>query len=863
MNDASRGVARDSLSRSPVSRPAAPGRVSVQDSVSAASRAFMNDAARGAPRASSARASGASGSGDLPLPGGVSDWVRSRADRARQQARQYAVEPTDRRSFQSGVRAMRDGVALAEVIAANRLEASSGASTGGPPPSSPVGAGGFASGAFAPLSRSTERASVQSAASAADVPLAAAAPAASGGVWAAADRGTDVAAGGWYGWNVDGKPCVSGTACADAMVRAFTTQSSWTIPPTFNCISNLGFVGPFCLNELFEKRRELIGEIVLWAGTMQGWIAIKEYRQEVYSQIASNYSPYVDWSTFGGSMPNVAGSSYVTAATGLSVSNPMCVLPPATNPVPLHSMGEQDTVAYRNANDTNSPAIWDDTGTRRLTGGALGQGVWPPTDALQDVVLRDGSTRTMAPGRYEAGETLVELREMFYGDQWPDADPPYDPEAFDRFGAPSVQDFDPSDYPNMPRTLSGMDHMANRSSLETLLIFRELSCPARDEAGSFGTIRPVVCQDGTVRSAPLLLDHQTPCTIGSDGCEVRVFSEPVLGTGGAGYDAQRLSGVSSSDDSYADLFGPHYRHVCEFDSFGMITGVLDGRVAADEAVTVGSYQPYVYHWRAGAAPGDSGEWVSGAGVGDGLAHGHNPDEGYYPRAGWYTDQTGEEVWFEPFSSYDNYGDVQTAGDFSDGEQELIMRGDAANPGELFVEHVDESRILYDEFIATPYEVQDRNADFQLWEGTRSGDVNTDDAHLIWGWPTFDLQDDQTDVATRAQVMRVRRLTTQQRLFGVPPGTDEAEQIWVRNDGPMSFFGATRVGNGVGGSEKGGCLLEVNPPEPRSISQGEAVPFRQVLDPTLQAWCVMARDVGPEDSCISMPNAPLPALRRQQ
>ena len=853
-------------SLSPVLRATAPGRVSLQDSVLGASRAFMNDASRGGVRDFASRAPDASLSADLPLPGGVSDWVRSRTERARQQARQFAAEPTDRRSFQSGVRAMRDGVALAEVIAANRLAASMGDFTGGPPPSAPVGAGGFASGAFAPLSRSTDRASVRSAASAAGVPLAAAAPAASGGVWAAADRGTDVAAGGWYGWNVDGTPCASGTDCADAMVRAFTTQSSWTIPPTFMCAPNQGFVGPFCLNALFEKRQELIGEIILWAGTMQGWIAIKEYRQEVYNQIASNSSPYLDWSTFGGSMPNVAESSYVTAETGMTVSNPMCVVPPATNPVPLHSMGEQDTVAYRNANDTNSPAIWDDSGTRRLTGGGLGQNVWPPTDALQDVVLRGGSTRTMAPGRYEAGETLLELREMFYGDQWPAEDPPYDPEAFDRFGAPSVQDFDPSDYPNMPRTLMAMDHLTNPSFLETSVIFREFACPAEDVAGNFGSIRPVVCQDGTVRSAMLLLDHQTPCSASSDDCELRVFSEPVLGTGGAGYDAQRLSYDSSydssSDESYADLFGPHYRHVCEFDSSGMITNVLDGRVAADEAVTISSFQPYVYHWRAGA-PGDSGEWVPGAGVGDGFVHGHNPDEGYYPRAGWYIDQNGDEVWFEPFSSYDNYGDVQTAGDFSDGEQELIMRGDAANPGELFVEHVDESRILYDEFIATPYEVQDRNADFQLWDGVRSGAVNTDDAHLVWGWPTLDLQDNQTSAARRAQVMRVRRLTTQQKLFGLPPGASEAEQIWVRNDGPMSFFGATRVGNGVGGGEKGGCLLEVNPPEPRSISQGEALPFRQVLDPTLQAWCVMARDIGPEDSCISMPNAPLPGLRRQR
>ena len=56
----------------------------------------------------------------------------------------------------------------------------------------------------------------------------------------------------------------------------------------------------------------------------------------------------------------------------------------------------------------------------------------------------------------------------------------------------------------------------------------------------------------------------------------------------------------------------------------------------------------------------------------------------------------------------------------------------------------------------------RGATFKLWDGVRTGDVNTVDPHLIWGWPTLDLQDSQTDAATRAQVMRERRLTTQQR-----------------------------------------------------------------------------------------------------
>ena len=162
---------------SPVSRIAAPGRASVQDSVFGASRAFQGDASRAAGAVSAAAPSALTSAAAPALPGGVSDWVRSRAERARRQARQYAAEPTGASSFRSGVRAMRDGIALAEVIEANRLEASMGGVGGGPLTAPAVGAGGFASGAFAPLSRSTERVSVQGAARAADVPLAAAAPA--------------------------------------------------------------------------------------------------------------------------------------------------------------------------------------------------------------------------------------------------------------------------------------------------------------------------------------------------------------------------------------------------------------------------------------------------------------------------------------------------------------------------------------------------------------------------------------------------------------------------------------------------------------------------------------------------------------
>ena len=110
----------------------------------------------------------------------------------------------------------------------------------------------------------------------------------------------------------------------------------------------------------------------------------------------------------------------------------------------------------------------------------------------------------------------------------------------------------------------------------------------------------------------------------------------------------------------------------------------------------------------------------------------------------------------------------------------------------------------------------------MWNGVRVGRVNTDDPHLIRGWPTLDLHDAQTDNARRLQVMAERRLTTQQQLFGVPPGSALAEQVWVRNDGPMSFFGAVRVGSGTGGSEKGGCLLEVNPPG-FGLTYGTVVP----------------------------------------
>ena len=239
------------------------------------------------------------------------------------------------------------------------------------------------------------------------------------------------------------------------------------------------------------------------------------------------------------------------------------------------------------------------------------------------------------------------------------------------------------------------------------VVFRDLACPALDAAGNFAAVRPVVCQDGTVRTANFLPDHRTPCAAGSPDCEERVFSEPVLATGGSGYDPSRNMGLAPDGTPYSDMFGPEFRHICIFDSSGMISGVDDGRVAASPAVTMSTYVGHVYHWVASGDPsaGTRGQWEQGGGVGDGLAHGHDPDEGYYPRAGWYRDQNSVDgdpdslVWFEPFSSYDNYGEVETAGDF--GEDELIMRGQIANPGDLFVENPQESRVVYDEFVSTP------------------------------------------------------------------------------------------------------------------------------------------------------------------
>ena len=187
------------------------------------------------------------------------------------------------------------------------------------------------------------------------------------------------------------------------------------------------------------------------------------------------------------------------------------------------------------------------------------------------------------------------------------------------------------------------------------------------------------------------------------------------------------------------------------------------------------------------------------------------------------------------------------------EDNLLVRDDG-----LFPEHLEESRIVasdaeegYAEYVPTPYEVRQRNADFKLWGRNRTDpQPNRDESLLIWGWPSLDIQDASS--AVRLATMRVRRLQTQQQLFGVPPGQERAEQVWVRNDGPMSFFGATRVGNGAADpATKGGCLLQVNPPDV-GLTRSTSFAARPVLDRYQQAWCVMAHDVGPEDTCVSVP-----------
>ena len=603
-------------------------------------------------------------------------------------------------------------------------------------------------------------------------------------------------------------------------------------------------------------------------------------------------SPYMDWRdglsplTPGanpGVLQNVPGANYIESGQPLGALNPVCITPPMANPVPLHAIARaEDSIDYFADNEQRSPSIFDDTGAVRQDPTTDAEFDWPPPEAVRHVAVPGRSAgddgvrscdevagadrpaicdepggatthfRSIVPGRYTGGENDI-WREVFFG-QDPD-DVGHDPESFGRFGMSTMQyaDLDPDVRARLPRTLrhvvdGGDDHLRDVSETVSPVVFRELSCPALDQPGNYAAVRPVVCQDGSVWWGWFRPDHRTPCSSGEPGCAERIFSEPVLATGGRGYDALRStplgSGGMPESEPLVERFGDSYRHVCDFSTSPPT--VSDGRVAAHPDVTRHSFLAHVYSLSGGA-------WVAGSGVGDGLVHGHDPDEGYYPRAGWYTDQSGVERWYEPFSAYDNYAEMESAGDLGAGDG-LLLRDEG-----LFPEHLEESRILdanaeqgYDEYVSTPYEVRERNADFQLWSGNRTDVVpNRAESVLMWGWPSLDIQ--EATNLTRLATMRVRRLQTQQQLFGVPPGQERAEQVWVRNDGPMSFFGATRVGNGaIDPSTKGGCLLEVNPPDV-GLTRGTSFAARPVLDQHQQAWCVMAHDVGPKDSCVAVPD----------
>ena len=873
-------------SGAPVSRAAAPGRGSQSDAVEAA-----RFAGRGTGAGSLVGAGDALGG--LLAPSSASAAVVD----ARQRAGEAAQQPVSALDLRSGARALRDGLLLADVQAANRFAPAAGDSAGGG-----FAGGGASDRGFQPLERSSAPASLPPAAAGGS----AVAAAASSDVWDAASAGNDAAAGAWYGYNVGGERCLSGTACASAIasglnaaaagigVRAFGIGLSWVdvswMPPACLVGSSVNFMGPGCLLALLAMRAAAIAQINTWAPTMMGWHAVGVYREEIASAVDGAISPYMDWRASlspltpgadAGVLQNVPTVNYIESGDPLGALNPVCVTPPRANPVPLHAIVRtEETIDYFADNEQRSSFIFDDTGAVRRDATVDSEFEWPPPEAVRHVAVPgrsagdegvrscddvagadrpaicddpDGAAthfRSMVPGRYTGGENDI-WREVFFGDD--PADAGYDVESFGRFGMSTMQyeDLEPEVRARLPRTLrsvddGGDDHLQDVSETVSPVVFREFSCPAIDQDGNYGASRPVVCQDGSVWWGWFLPDHRTPCSLGQDGCEERIFSEPVLATGGRGYDALRStpSAGTPGGEPLVELFGDSYRHVCDFSS--AVPTVSDGRVAAHAEVTRHSFLAHVYSLSGGV-------WVSGSGAGDGLAHGHDPDEGYYPRAGWYTDQGGVERWYEPFSAYDNYAELETAGDLGAGD-ELLAR-DAG----LFPEHVEESRILdakgeegYDEYVSTPYEVRQRNADFQLWSGNRTEDApNRDESMLMWGWPSLDIQDASN--LTRFATMRVRRLQTQQQLFGVPPGQERAEQVWVRNDGPMSFFGATRVANGaIDPSTKGGCLLEVNPPDV-GLTRGTSFAARPVLDQRQQAWCVMAHDVGPKDSCVSVPD----------
>ena len=834
---------------------------------------------------------------------------------------------------------MRDGIALGEVLALNSvadlLE-------------DPVGESLIAD-VYPVLERSGARAVLP--AGAANRPVASSAAVA--GVFAAAEQGGDVAAGGWFAWQVGGTECPTGTECSTVMRQSLRSAGRARPDLRYNihCAANIALTGPACLAYHFDRLYAAIASMQEWAATMQGWWAVSDYRSivrgQAIAQLSSSLGPDSNWSTFAGRLPDIEADSYISPedAVALQASgglpNPVCVVPDTLWQWPTRGIErEDDTIAYAAENEVGSEALWDPTGLIRDRPGITPDDFleWPPRDALRNVVidptLEDtvppellrscsdssagpppaicgslvpaacsdfpeggvptecsqidpvtGALRThvqvavqsyrrMVPGLYTGNEEGG-FRRVFYGDPGRDGSDPlgFDPESYDFFGMSSVATLDDVDLParfripvdDLPRTMVEGDHLHDIPPLNSSpgpggVVFRELSCPAVDAPGSYGTARPLVCSDGRVWFGWLMPDHMTPCSSGEERCAERIFAEPVFATGGGGSDP---TSVTWADMDYGVepavvLFGRDFRHVCDV-SAGRPTNPGDGRVDLQGVV------------HAESTP---------------LPHGHDPEEGYYPAVREYPDQNcaldaaGDPTQaciaggflrrFDPFAAYDNYGSLFSAGDQGrDGLLSAPNAPAAAQPvaedlrrhfedvdlpyadGGLFTPHLREARVTnsrggftYDEFETVPYQVRDRATVYQLWAESRvDRRPNYAGSDLFWGWPSLDVQDDPRASLTQ---MRESRMRTEQQLFGVVPGAEVAEQVWLRNEGPLSFFGATRVGNAMGDG-KGGCLMQPFRP---GTPGAQRWPARPVLDPITEAWCVMHRDVEPIDSCVT-------------
>ena len=868
-------------------------------------------------------------------PGTLFDALRRTLDVAAEAA---DAEPAGGAEMRTGVRAMQDGIVLARAVSAQRTVDAF---------ENPAGEFVDDEILFAPVERREGRTSFAAALSefaGPDPDFDRSAPARVG-VWAAAEAGNDAAAGGWYGWSVGGQACGGGAACSQLMAQHLVpytkkedTVGFWDacnerdpagdghVDPPQDCSDcRDGFIGPWCLNDLYRFRDETRDLIELWSKTMMGWHAVGNYRRTVRAQIAGAISPYMDWSstlsplTAGaspGTLQHVSAASYVTSLSDTSTMNPVCLTPRADNPLPVHTILPGPDRVYGSDNTTHVAGLWDRaSGTVELSHGATRTAPWPPTAALKTIPIRSsaaaiprdpgdpvvvkacvdvpagerpevcGKAWTEVPGGRPRGEYsttvshFIQLvpgsavggesgvwREVFYGSE--PSDTGYDPESPARYSITTASEItDPDVRARLPRTMreTGDEHITDLSLRRSTVTFREFSCPAADERGQIATVRPVVCRDGKVFWGLLEADHMTACgAVDAPDCAYRVYGEPVLNLGGRGFDPLRSNvsttsgGTTTPNESLVSRFGPDYRHVCTLTA-GQTTPptITDGRVGLNGSV---------YRLQ-------NEQWVPGAGRGSGGVHGHDPDEGFYPRVGTYQDQDGvlrvfpgyaeqkdggEHV--ESFPSYDNYGEIESVGDLG-GSDERLTRDDG-----MFPEHQDEVRMLdaegrerYDEFVTTPYEASGRATDFTLWRALRtettlpppgSGAGTVPAFHLFWGWPSLDQH--RASEFQKLAVLPVRRLEARERFFGVAPGAARAEQVWFRREGPMSFFGAKRVGNGTDGSRGGGCLLEVNPPAPTTIGRSSAFAARRVLDLHQQAWCVIEHSLKPNNTCVTVP-----------